>query len=339
MYRDLIMHLKSFNRKERFHLLNQFLGNKEFHVCNDILLELAKLLGFDRIPDEHFAAMDYHLDWIYAALFLASNGTCSKSPYENPQLQDPRDEDEELPKFIAGTLEDIDFIIVFEDAKTQLIHLILVEAKADTSFTKSQIESKHQRLKNIFGEHGKSFRSIVPHLVLCSTSPPKKLGETPSFLNHTNMQCPWIKLHLPSYLQKVQRCDHQGKSSVDGEYWQVRPMKKSGLTLQQAKDLVQYFVKFRRYRMVGISDVNELAIDTVEQLHSLNLDTYIPYFLKRCLEMQPCVEPEFLMKTNPDYSKRQRQVEVLIEKYHENYLETDYLSEGADLMNLVKAFN
>ena len=45
------------------------LGNQDFRMDENQLDEISKLIKV-KIPNEYFAAMDYHLDWIYASLFL-----------------------------------------------------------------------------------------------------------------------------------------------------------------------------------------------------------------------------------------------------------------------------
>ncbi|MGL4354938.1 MAG: hypothetical protein ACRCTP_13820 [Aeromonas popoffii] len=65
----MILNLKSFNRKERFYLVGQMLGNPDFRMDDKQLDKISKLIDVE-IPREYFAAMDYHLDWIYASLHL-----------------------------------------------------------------------------------------------------------------------------------------------------------------------------------------------------------------------------------------------------------------------------
>ena len=69
MSNKLIENLKSFNRKERFYLVGQMLGNPEFRMDDKQLDKISELIGI-KISGEYYAAMDYHLDWIYASLFL-----------------------------------------------------------------------------------------------------------------------------------------------------------------------------------------------------------------------------------------------------------------------------
>ncbi|WP_235630015.1 hypothetical protein [Aeromonas veronii] len=61
MSNKLIKNLKSFNRKERFYLVGQMLGNPDFRMDDKQLDEISRLIGLT-IPREYFAAMDYHLD-------------------------------------------------------------------------------------------------------------------------------------------------------------------------------------------------------------------------------------------------------------------------------------
>ena len=72
MSKSLIDNLKSFNRKERFYLIGQMLGNPEFRMDDKQLDKISKLIEV-KIPREYFAAMDYHLDWIYASLYLRAD--------------------------------------------------------------------------------------------------------------------------------------------------------------------------------------------------------------------------------------------------------------------------
>ena len=65
---DLIHHLRSFNRKERFILLSDALGRD---TLGDAFRErLGEAIGV-AVPDDALVAMDYHLDWLQMALYLA----------------------------------------------------------------------------------------------------------------------------------------------------------------------------------------------------------------------------------------------------------------------------
>ena len=67
----LMEHLESFNRKERFFLVGNALGNPDFQLSTDFQTKLNTAFGIQP-PNSAFVAMDYHLDWLHAGPFLAS---------------------------------------------------------------------------------------------------------------------------------------------------------------------------------------------------------------------------------------------------------------------------
>ena len=69
----LLEYLESFNRKERFFLVGEALGNPAFRLSSDFRTRLGAVFGL-AIPNDALVAMDYHLDWIYASLVLAAGG-------------------------------------------------------------------------------------------------------------------------------------------------------------------------------------------------------------------------------------------------------------------------
>ncbi len=110
---DFIKHLRSFNRKERFYLLQAALGEDTFSLAPGFRERLENELGLT-VPRDAFVAMDYHLDWIALALYL------SVTP-------DPPDR---IPK--AGSLAevnksqmDIDLLVAFNAGATT--HIVLIE--------------------------------------------------------------------------------------------------------------------------------------------------------------------------------------------------------------------
>ena len=67
----LIELLESFNRKERYFLIRQAVGG--FKLSDEFRRELGNATGL-AIPQDAFAAMDYHLDWLTAALHAYERG-------------------------------------------------------------------------------------------------------------------------------------------------------------------------------------------------------------------------------------------------------------------------
>lgn len=205
----IIQHLREFNRKERYFLVGLALGNQEFKLSDAFRYKLGNLLTLD-IPANAFAAMDYHLDWIYAGLFLAVNSHVS-SPY-------PRTGE------ITATLQDVDFLVAFEDDKG--CHLIMLEAKGVGGYTNKQMGSKARRLKAIFSSEEARKSKVKPYFAILSPRKPARLNTSkwPEWM-HPCGELPWFKLDLLDNLKKVVRCDEDGKPDRDGRYWQVSPEK------------------------------------------------------------------------------------------------------------------
>ena len=70
---SLLYYLPQFNAKERFFLLGHVLGNPQFTLGSAFKSELSKGMNLS-LPEDLFCAMDFHLDWLYAALRLYTDG-------------------------------------------------------------------------------------------------------------------------------------------------------------------------------------------------------------------------------------------------------------------------
>ena len=97
---DLIDHLRSFNRKERFILLREALGEDTFCLDVGFRTRLGETIG-EAIPADAFVAMDYHLDWLQMALYLAA----TPAP-EWPVLNDG---------LVEANQQDIDLLVAFDE--------------------------------------------------------------------------------------------------------------------------------------------------------------------------------------------------------------------------------
>jgi hypothetical protein len=202
----VIEHLKLFNSKERFFLIGQVLGNKNLIPSLEFRATVAAKLGL-HFPDELFTAMDYHLDWLYASLYLAFKNKQPSHIYDNPD------------RLIRGQQEDIDFLFAYD--VEDVCHIILMEAKGVGNFTNKQMISKAARFSNIFGTDGNRWPGVVPHFVLISpTKPSQRLrnSDWPTWMLSGN-SIPWIPLQIPSELRKITLCNQQGKSDKNGQYW------------------------------------------------------------------------------------------------------------------------
>lgn len=206
----LIERLKLFNAKERYFLLRQVLGVEEFHLGQPLRGQLEEALGIEiPVAAHQFAAMDYHLDWLYAALH--------NPPYNEPQVN-PDFGPKLGGKMIRASQEDIDFLIAFE--KDDVTHIILLEAKAYTGWSQKQIDDKTARLRNIFPEAILN-SGVRPYLVLMSPSKATRMkpNDCPSWMLR-NDKFIWIELEI-DVCKKVTRCSEQGLPAQKGQHWMV----------------------------------------------------------------------------------------------------------------------
>lgn len=213
MSNKLIENLKSFNRKERFYLVGQMLGNPDFRMDKTQLAEISKLIG-TTIPSEYFAAMDYHLDWIYASLFLIQ---------EHDKKTFPRnfiDNKQKIDLQISGTQEDVDFLLAFVDHENTT-HIVMIEAKGDSYFSNTQLNSKNKRFNAIFGDEN-TWPNVRPHFLLCSPKEPQNVSiEEPAYFIFRSSKLLWLELDMGDGKNKVTRWGKNDKPCSDGKYWVV----------------------------------------------------------------------------------------------------------------------
>lgn len=215
----LVEHLRRLDRKERFAVLRDALG---FHcetpeIDDGFRRRLGKCIGVV-VPERVFLAMDYHLDWIQLALYLAANPVleCGE-PFPKPEFGD-----------INRDQEDIDVLIAFEDedCSQTVTHLVLVEAKAYLPWTNRQLDSKAERLQEIFGDGGKAHESVKPHFALMTQRCTDKIKPCawPCWMLNDG-ELPWLQYSLPTRT-KVTRCTDSGRRHKDGSHLRLDPVPK-----------------------------------------------------------------------------------------------------------------
>ena len=185
--------LQAFNRKERYHLLRDAVIGGPFPLTGDFKARLAHAVGLEPIPKDAdvYVAMDYHFDWIAAALYLAEqygeegpSDSSSSEPFKradwhvsdnshNPNKYGAEGEG----KVIHGNQEDVDLLVAY--IRDGLLQLLLVEAKVESGWSGSQLESKGDRVADIFGQKGEKFGFVDARFVLAG--PPRKDGKAPAF--------------------------------------------------------------------------------------------------------------------------------------------------------------
>jgi len=208
MPESLLSLLKRLNAKERFFLVGKALGNESFRLCEEFRAELGNRIG-QPVPADAFCAMDYHLDWIHAALMARQHGI-------GPQHSN-------ADGLIQATQEDVDLLVAFE--RDGITHMILIEAKAATSWTNEQARHKAERLGKIFGGLADKWPGVRPHFVLMSPKSSRGLDtkEWPRWTVDADGNPLWIELPIPSDLLKVSRWDApiDGKADKNGAYWKI----------------------------------------------------------------------------------------------------------------------
>jgi len=203
----MIENLRKLNRKERFFLVGMALGNQEFRLSEVFRKELSEKFRVS-VVESAFVAMDYHMNWMYAAAALT---------YEKPLINRIYDN---TNKVIDGTQEDVDLVVAFED-QSSLIHLILLEAKGVTAFSNKQFEHKMNRLQSIFGEDGRKWLKVKPYFGLVSPKPPARLiyDVCPQWLKIDNA-IPWFEMPIKDRIT-VFGCDYLGKPDQQRAFWSV----------------------------------------------------------------------------------------------------------------------
>jgi hypothetical protein len=211
---NLLSLLDAFNRKERFFLIRYMLeGDMSLHPVAKFRTALGSALSMDIPPDASWW-MDYHLDWLYASLAIHEDGGTFDSTRVYPS-PDPGG------KNVNANQQDIDLLIAFEEQETT--HVLLIEAKLDTSWKNKQYSSKVARLGQMFGHDGTKYPDVVPHFSIFSPKEPTKLsaiGLCPWMLNKDGKP-PWVELAANRKWRQITRCDRGGIRSESGEHWRV----------------------------------------------------------------------------------------------------------------------
>ena len=160
--------LASLNRKERHWLLAGVLGNDRPPLSETFVAALGAALegsGCPPVPRTAWWSIDYHLDWIAAALALLrraddGGGKVGYGKVKNADAGYGMTACGKPVQLLRGNQEDADLLICFER------RLIVVEAKAGTGWSREQMDGKVKRLWDI-KKLGAPF-GVEVHLVLTS---------------------------------------------------------------------------------------------------------------------------------------------------------------------------
>ncbi len=202
--------LERFNRKERNLLVRDILGcrDKPVRLSTEFCERLAPAVG---ILGEHLYdawwTTDFHFDWLAGALLTFMTGETSDPQKNRPDL-------------VKGTQEDVDLVVVAHTPAAETPHhLILIEAKAYSDFTKEQHTSKVARYKSLREYYRdelerESWPKIAFHYVLYS---PTEAAEVDPDRAYKRLQ---FRLPLAeSPILVVERCTAGGERVSNYEYW------------------------------------------------------------------------------------------------------------------------
>ncbi|MCI0809805.1 MAG: hypothetical protein J4N63_11685 [Chloroflexi bacterium] len=158
--------------------------------------------------------MDYHLDWLYAAIKMSTGGISSDGHWDNAE------------RIATGTQLDTDLLVVFRNKERT--DIVMVEAKVKGSWDNRQMRKKVSRLTEVFGEAGNRWPSTTPHFVLMSPRPERRLDTSfwPSWMMKNDNPL-WIGLPLPERLSSLYRADSGGNSDSDGDRFAVKTTRPS----------------------------------------------------------------------------------------------------------------
>lgn len=173
--------------------------------------------------------MDYHLDWLYGALFLASHDEAAIYLNQTSTLIPDLDK-----RMVSGNQEDIDLLVGFE--LDGICHLLILEAKGVTGWSNSQLLSKARRLEAIFGQYGQEiFPNVQPHFAILSPYDPPKLDSSkyPVWMLEDGL-VRRIPLKIPAGLKKMARCDASGKPKANGDFGGLKRVSRAWLSSFQA---------------------------------------------------------------------------------------------------------
>jgi len=209
MPQTLSKELRNLYRKERFLVLNFAAGEGDGRPPLSLAFRKSIRASLDLnhpIPANAFWAIDYHLDWIRAAVELST----SSAPRTEP-----------LPGKLLGTQEDVDLLVAYPHAGRTV--LILIEAKGVTGWNQKQLNSKVNTLRQIFG-NGRRGLLLRWALAAPEKNPPINIdcNNWPPWMRKRSKPY-WIAIPMPFRVDRLERCDSKGRRNTRGGYWRVTP--------------------------------------------------------------------------------------------------------------------
>jgi hypothetical protein len=213
--------LALFNAKERFALIQRVLGVKVVPHAG-FLDEILEACNINAKPENVFCAMDFHLDWLYAALI--------KNPLNEEPLPLVPDAAGQFP--VTGSQQDADFVMCFTERDgvgRSETHLLLIEAKGVGAWDTGQMMMKlrqYRAMKPAFERNP----NVRPRLILMSPKDPfeNATRQNSEFLSALKAfedfgEIRWIELKMEETFRVV-RCNVEGRPNGNSPtHWKLQP--------------------------------------------------------------------------------------------------------------------
>jgi hypothetical protein len=191
----LVENLRRFDSHERGLLLEWATGSR-LRLGEQVRNAIGEMIR-RKPPADAFVAMDYTLDWLFAATRWTLDPDTCKHPQPWPDH-----------RALAASPEDVDLVVAWEDRERP--HVVLLEAKGFTGWSNKQMASKAARLNAIFG--GRLAEHFDVHFILAGPAPSKglKTQDWPNWMK-PGQRTHFLPIDDPGPKLAVQRCDGEGK--------------------------------------------------------------------------------------------------------------------------------
>jgi hypothetical protein len=181
-----------------------------------------------KIPTDAFVAMDYTLDWLFAATRWTLDTAACNQPQSWPD-----------DRALTASQEDVDLVVAWDDREGP--HMVLFEAKGFTGWSNKQMASKAKRLDAIF--RGTLARHFDVHFILVGPAPSKglKTQSWPDWMK-PGQRTHFLPINDPGPKLAVQRCDGKGigmKKEKPPAHWRSIPRTWTKATRQRQAPIEQ----------------------------------------------------------------------------------------------------
>lgn len=222
--------LSVFNAKERFALIQRVTG-MSIAPSPAFLAETLQSCGIEANAGRVFCAMDYHLDWLYAALM--------KDQLDPEPMPLVADEYGSFP--VTGRQQDADFVMCFTAKNADgnpVTHLLLIEAKGVGAWDSDQVAEKLKQYRAMRPAFARN-PHVCPRLVLMSPDDPRRKESRQSTRFRGLLadfkdfgEVAWVKMPMPE-THMVNRLRDEGRKDGPFTRWKVSNRSRANASTEQ----------------------------------------------------------------------------------------------------------